>query len=118
MNQNLKNLLKTICAILLVAAVIVGAFHYGNKQHQTADKKNEQKQTQSQQPAIISTPNRSAAPSVKNKSNVPINTDQSIPTSTPATGGEIYYVAPTAIMVGLYLRQRAVAKALHQANLE
>lgn len=91
MNLN-RDFLKTLGGILVIGAIVVATFLYGNRQRQEQIKKEElAKQEQSEQQA--QNQNQPQARGGVGGGN--------LPSSTPQTGGEVFLLAIPAAGVGL-----------------
>ena len=111
-----KDLIKTIGGILIIAAIVVATFLYGNQQRQEQVRRDQALQEQQKQTdtntEVVTEPEPQPAPSTPGGVG-----GGTMPTTTPAAGGEVGYVAVTAGLAWLWTRQRASRKALAAAAL-
>lgn len=113
-----QDLVKTIGAIALIGIIVVATFLYGNKQRQEQvrqdqaakqeqeRKADEQAKQSTQQPAPAT--NNQATSATPGQSTATTQT----PTTTPATGGEIGYLVPAAVMLVAYRASRRSKQAV------
>lgn len=96
MNLN-RDFLKTLGGILIIGAIVVATFLYGNQQRQEQIRKDEQAKQQAEQQVKATA--KAKKPSATGGGN--------LPSTTPQTGGEELVFAIPALAVGIYGYQSA-----------
>ncbi len=122
--------LKTLGAVALIGIIVVATFLYGNQQRQKQLRHDQQVALNSPKPSEnraaigvasptpTKTPVKSAATPTPTTSGVSVSANVgggSLPNSTPSTGGEVNYLLPIALIVGLYQVWVRSRKDLRQA---
>ena len=106
-----KDLLKTIGGILIIAAIVVATFLYGNQQRQEQVRRDQAVQEQQTAQEGDEGEAEVGAPApVKPQS--PATQPQ--PATTPETGGALDYLLPLGVLSGLLSWQLASRRRLHR----
>ena len=134
-----SDFLKTAGAVLLIGAIVVATFLYGNSQRQQQVKRDQaakkgiavnQGTTSTTTPRGSSTPAPTKSPTVatgENKSagqsqgvgggGLPTSGGTTAPNTMPDTGSESAYLVPVGVILTLVYLNRAGKRNLHQAFL-
>ena len=111
-----RDLLKTIGGILIIAAIVVATFLYGNQQRQEQVRRDQALQEQQNQAEEAGQPTESSEPATAHNTPGAVG-GGSLPRTTPETGSEVGYLMAGAALVWLGARERASRRALRQTAL-
>jgi hypothetical protein len=112
-----RDLLKTIGGILIIAAIVVATFLYGNQQRQEQVRRDQALQEQQSQAEQEQPAGEAQQPPTANSTQPDGVGGGSLPRTTPEAGSEVGYIVATATLLWVGTRQRASRRNLRRAAL-
>lgn len=111
-------MVKTVGAIVVIGIIVVATFLYGNQQRQLQVRRDQDVRRQQEQKAAENKPAvTSVDPATKSVAPTPVPGvgGGMIPSTTPATGGELGYLLPATLILGLVQAYRQSRTSLRRA---
>ena len=123
----MRDFFKTIGAIVIIGLIVIATFLYGNRQRQEQLRRDQQaiqqKQSDDRSVTVDNSKNNTVVkPETTNPPTAPVAINQNVtatvpPAQTPDTGGEVYFLAPVALIAGLYQVHKTSKKNLRAAAI-